>query len=477
MLTDAADSLGRSCEVLIVGGGPTGLLLAILLRQRGVEAVVLERRQRPGAHSRAIGLHPPALDALQAVGLEEIALARGARIAHGTARRHGSSTSHHREHDQDRGQYRGREHEHEHEHSLGWLSFERSWPARPFVLSLPQSLTEELLASRLAELAPDALRRGEDVVGLEDAPTGMRVWTRSSRSDGTDATAARPRVTRWHASVLVGADGSHSTVRALAGVETALRTYPDTYLMGDVADPAPPGRSEGHGHSEDHGRSEGSARTADPPGTGPPVGTSSTATIHLGPDGVVESFPLPDGRRRWVAHTGTAPSASSAEDLAALVRARTGQRIDPLTCSMVSAFTVRRRTVRTMLSGRLVLIGDAAHEISPIGGQGITLGWLDALALAPLLEQVITRDLRHRLEDMPLLREAARRRLRAARLASRLAELNMVLGRPRSGPLARGRDAVIRAVLRSPLRHRLAWAYAMGWAVRGRPAALPRRRA
>src|SRR5699024_12191621 len=79
----------HSCEVLIVGGGPCGLLLAALLAQRGVDVVVLERRLEPSAHSRAIGLHPPAGNALGAVGLAGRAGAVGAPIAGGEARSRG----------------------------------------------------------------------------------------------------------------------------------------------------------------------------------------------------------------------------------------------------------------------------------------------------------------------------------------------------------------------------------------------------
>lgn len=74
------------CAVLIVGAGPTGLLLACLLARRGVAVRVLERRTAPTVSSRAIGLHPPALRALAELGLEREAVALGERIRVGRAR-------------------------------------------------------------------------------------------------------------------------------------------------------------------------------------------------------------------------------------------------------------------------------------------------------------------------------------------------------------------------------------------------------
>lgn len=403
----------RDCEVLIVGGGPTGLLLALSLVQRGVDVVVLERRTAPTTHSRAIGLHPPALKALEAVGLADAAIAEGAPIRSGVA----SSRGRH----------------------LGGLSFERSWPQRPFVLSLPQSRTETLLATRLTQLAPDALQRGWEVRDIEDHGGHARVTTRATASPATAAppvAAASPATAVWRAGVVVGADGARSTVRELASIPTTLQTYPDTYLMGDFAD-----------------------ATSD----------AGTAMIYLEPGGVVESFPLPGTGRRWVAHTGSAGTtdaqlAADPATLAALVGRRTGAVIDPATSTMISAFRVRRRTAERMVRGRVVLIGDAAHEISPIGGQGITLGWLDALALAPLLEAAAHQGLRRDLQLDPRFRRLERLRLRSARWAGLLAHANMALGRPLPIPVTRARDAALRIALRLPLRHRLARAYSMGWA-------------
>lgn len=68
-------------DVLIVGGGPVGLFLGSLLLQNGVAVRVLERRTGRNAHTRAIGIHPPALAALERIGVTEELIGRAFRSA------------------------------------------------------------------------------------------------------------------------------------------------------------------------------------------------------------------------------------------------------------------------------------------------------------------------------------------------------------------------------------------------------------
>ena len=68
-------------DVLIIGAGPVGLFMAALLLQDGVDVQVLEQRTAPEPHSRAIGIHPPALAALAGPGLPRPWLPRGSRSA------------------------------------------------------------------------------------------------------------------------------------------------------------------------------------------------------------------------------------------------------------------------------------------------------------------------------------------------------------------------------------------------------------
>src|SRR5699024_10732972 len=120
---------------------------------------------------------------------------------------------------------------------------------------------------------------------------------------------------------------------------------------------------------------------------------------------------------------------------------------------------VRRRTARRLLAERCVLLGDAAHEISPIGGQGITLGWLDALELTPLLTQHVTAQRAGALQADQEWCRAERRIRRRARLAGMIAGVNTALGRPVGPRLSALRAAAVGALLRTPLRRGLAWVY------------------
>ena len=310
-----------------------------------------------------------------------------------------------------------------------------------FVLSLPQSRTEEMLARRLAALSPTALRRGWEVTQVLETAGGVEVTARrTAEQDGAAPHGSSPLL-RWRARLLVVADGARSGTRASLGIAMRGRVLPDTYLMGDFAEETP---STG-------------ARAA---GRRP-----REARIHLEADGVVESFPMPDARRRWVVHTGPtgAGPPSSAHRLAALLQRRLGEAPDPDTATMISAFTVAQRFAARLCTRRCVVIGDAAHEISPIGGQGMTLGWLDALDIAPLVRGAIATD-----QAPDLSRDAdwgriERRIMRRARTAGAIAGLNTALGRPVGRRLSLVRAAALRLVLGTRLRILLAWVYSMGW--------------
>jgi 2-polyprenyl-6-methoxyphenol hydroxylase-like FAD-dependent oxidoreductase len=379
-------------EVAIVGAGATGLFLGARLATHGVAVRLLEARREPTRHSRAIGVHPPGLRALTAVGAAEPLIERGVRVRRGHAFA---------------GDRRGRV------RRLGTLDFGATLPdPHRFVLTVPQHVTERVLEERLAELAPDALRRGVRVAGWDD--DGAGVTLRLAPHGGGDA--------ELRAALVVDASGSGGGAADRVGLPVAGGRYGDAYLMADLLDDGALG---------------------------------DDAAIYLSAAGVVEAFPLPGGLRRWVAKTDGLRTPPDPAELARLVEARVGVRLDPTRATMASAFGVERRLARRLHRGRAWLCGDAAHVVAPLGGQGMTLGWLGAETLADQL-----MDWRAGVLD---LNEAAARydatqRRRAQRAIARGA-WNLRLGRATAlGPM---RALLVRALLTPPLAGRMARVFTM----------------
>ena len=394
-------------DVVIVGGGPVGTMLACVLAVGGLDVEVLEQREQPSLRSRAIGIHPPSLAALAGIGVADALIERAVRIRAGEVRCDGRS--------------------------LGQLSFERAAPGYPFVVALPQYETEALLRDRFEQLRPGRYRSGVTVTGVRERGDAALL--------STDAGTVEARY-------VIGADGARSRVRAAAGISWRQLGRRETYLMGDFADSGP--RDTG-------------------------------AVLYFERGGVVESFPLPGGRRRWVAMTDFLAADADSAELAELIRFRTRVTMaEPL--GAASAFAVqqslagrlhsepvhagsRRSRSRTepgsgpRPAGRIALVGDAAHQISPIGGQGMNLGWLDAVALAPALQRALLDPG----AAASVLDDYDRTRRGAARRAALQAGFNMAMGRPAHGLRLGARNALVRGLTLPPANDLVARAFTMRW--------------
>jgi 2-polyprenyl-6-methoxyphenol hydroxylase-like FAD-dependent oxidoreductase len=281
--------------------------------------------------------------------------------------------------------------------ALGAISFDTLAPPHNFVLTVPQHHTEAVLERRLQTLKPGALATGVELERIAFTPDGVRL--------GLVCASGQREL---DASFVVGCDGKHSAVRKAMNVSYQGGPYPARFIMGDVPDDS---------------------------------GFGAHAAVFLTRTGLVESFPLPEGRRRWVASTGTKREAADPELLARLIAQRTDQRIRANRCFMINTFTAEHFVAARMFRERAILAGDSAHVVSPIGGQGMNLGWLDAWALSRCLVDA----LRHGREPGPLLEHYERQRLAAARTAIRRAELFMMLGRGFAWPALR--DTAVRALL------------------------------
>lgn len=291
--------------------------------------------------------------------------------------------------------------------TLGEVHFDRLHGRHPFVATLPQSATEAALAATAAHWGVPPVQRGARVTAVVPRADAVDLHL----DGGDEAVTAR---------VVVVAGGLRA--RGLVGIPARTRRYRDRYLMTDCVD------------------------------TG---GDGDRAIVHLDRAGVLESFPLPDGRRRYVAWMPPpSDDRTDADRLREAVAERTCSSAAATAVTSASGFGVARSRLDTMRRGRVIAIGDTAHEVSPIGGQGMNLGLIDAVTLAPLLAQGV--------------REGAapagigaweRDRVRAADRSGRIAAVNTLLGRP-----SRAAGAVaVRAALATPVERMLARAYAMGF--------------
>ena len=182
-------------DVIVVGAGPTGLMLACELAMRGIAVRLLERRAETPNITRAFAVHARTLELLDSRGMAEELLPRGVPIFEVAP-------------------------------APGAVLNLRELKSRyPMLLIAPQSATEHVLEARAAQLGVH-VSRGSEVVGLTQDVDGVTV-------DLGDGTALRTKY-------VVGCDGARSAVRRLVGIDFVGSQYETHILLADVKMANPP---------------------------------------------------------------------------------------------------------------------------------------------------------------------------------------------------------------------------------------------
>ncbi|WNV86863.1 FAD-dependent monooxygenase [Umezawaea sp. Da 62-37] len=308
----------ESVDVVVVGAGPSGCMLAGELALAGRSVAVLEKHSAPSPLSRAFGVHARTLEALDSRGLAERLIPTGTASP-------GLSL------------WRGAE------LRLGQLP-----SPFPFLLVTPQRNVDDLLEEHAREHGATVVR-GVTVTGLEQHADGVVV--RADTADGE-------RV--WKASYVVGADGVRRAVRDLIG-----QSFPGRVLLNSIT--------------------LADARLEDPP--------RSIVTVDAVKDCFAFLAPFGDGWFRvivWDRRFEDVPGHEMTEDEIrdVLVRAM-GTDYGMGEVRWKSRFRSDERQVPEYRTGRVFLVGDAAHVHSPAGGQGMNTGIQDSLNLGWKLAAVL----------------------------------------------------------------------------------------
>jgi 2-polyprenyl-6-methoxyphenol hydroxylase-like FAD-dependent oxidoreductase len=312
---------------LIVGAGPTGLAAALFLAMKGVRSRIIDQTPEPAQQSRAQVVNPRSLELLESAGIADAMLAE-AHTIHRTVF-------------------------YEDWHKVAELDFSDAHPHYELTV-LPQTRSEAILAQALAARGIRA-ERGVRLDTFSQGPAA--VAAELVYPNGKHETAFAP--------ILLGADGAHSRVREVFGIEFEGSAFPESWPLFDVQLDDPLDLESAH--------------------------------VSFVDGGLV--FLLGIRRGLWRVFSDVPEPLQRLPDGAV-----------PGEIAWQSDFHISHRLAHHETVGRVALAGDAAHVHSPVAARGMNLGIEDAYVFADCARDALAGRW-DRLEDYGRLRHQVHRKV------------------------------------------------------------------
>jgi 2-polyprenyl-6-methoxyphenol hydroxylase-like FAD-dependent oxidoreductase len=322
-----ADRNDQSADVLIVGAGPTGLMLANQLARRGVRALIIDRHGGPALQTRALGVQARTLEIYAQLGIAARALELGKRGTGANIWADGRRMA---------------------RVPLGETG--RGVTPYPYILILGQDDNERIMGERLRDWGA-AVQWNTELTGLVQAAD--HVVATLKQPDGT----LREIRVAW----VAGCDGAHSVVRELNGIGFPGAPYEHVFFVADAEITGSMVPDELNVYL----RRKGFHLFF------PMRGEDHWRIVGILPDAL--------NARKDVSFDDVRPFLLEEADAGLSLR----------TCTWFSVYRIHHRAASRFRERRCFLLGDAAHIHSPVGAQGMNTGLQDAYNLAWKLALVV----------------------------------------------------------------------------------------
>ena len=314
-------------DVLVVGAGPTGVMLANQLARRGVRLIIIDRHSGPAQQSRAMAVQARTLEIYASMGVAETALSRGAVGGGANMWADGRWTA---------------------RIPIGDIG--QSLSPFPFILMLGQDENERILGESLRHHGVD-VQWNTELVAFEQRPDHVDVTLK--QPDGT----VRQIAAAW----VAGCDGSRSPVREMSGITFPGAPYEHTFFVADTEATGAMKPDELNVYLWRDGFHL----------FFPMRGTDRWRVIGILPETMRQRDDL------------------TFDELVPAIAREAGTDLAFKACHWFSTYRIHHRAAARFRDRRCFLLGDAAHIHSPMGAQGMNTGLQDAYNLAWKLALVV----------------------------------------------------------------------------------------